>query len=360
MENKYNVKNIINFMGACIAFAIGAGFATGQEVMQFFAAYGYQCILTGLVFLVIMVYTNISYANAGHKEGFEKGSDVFVYDCGPVLGKVFDYFTVLFCYMSFVVMVSGAASTLSQQFGFPNVLGGTVIAILAGATVMLGLNSLVGIIGKIGPVMIIFTLLIAIITLIQTGGNISTGIELMESGQVEVMSAGSNWFTAGIAYGGFALLWFAGFVAKLGANNNIKEVRLGVSLGQLVTIVTGIACAFALMANIELVSQAQIPNLALTTRLAPWVSIIFAIVVFAAIYSSATPLLWTAVSRFATEKTKQYNILAVALTIIGCIVAFLVPFNVLINYIYVINGYAGFVLVLFMVIKDIKVYALKK
>lgn len=53
METKLSIKNIITFMGAFIAFSIGSGFASGQEVMQYFASYGYQCVLTGLAFLAI-------------------------------------------------------------------------------------------------------------------------------------------------------------------------------------------------------------------------------------------------------------------------------------------------------------------
>lgn len=99
-------------MGAVLAFAIGSGFASGQELLQYFTAYGYESILVGIVFLTIFIYSNYCFAIAGHREKFTKGSQVFNYYCGPYLGKVFDYFSVLFCYMSFIVMVAGAASTL--------------------------------------------------------------------------------------------------------------------------------------------------------------------------------------------------------------------------------------------------------
>ena len=37
-----SIKKILSFCGACIAFYIGAGFATMQEVMQYEASYGSQ------------------------------------------------------------------------------------------------------------------------------------------------------------------------------------------------------------------------------------------------------------------------------------------------------------------------------
>lgn len=360
MKETLNWKQVIKFMGAVIAFAIGAGFATGQEVMQYFASYGYQSILAGLVFVIIMIYTNCSFAAAGHHEKFERGSMIFEYYCGPVLGKIFDYFTVVFCYMSFVVMIAGASSTLHEQFGLPNLAGGIVIAILAAAAVILGLNSLVDVISKIGPIMILFTIIIAVITLFMTGSHISEGVSLLESGDITVKQAGTNWFTSGISYGGFALLWFAGFVAELGAKNKLKELFYGVSIGQIVTIFTGLAVAFALLANIQDVAAAEIPNLVLASKIFPWIGIVFALIVFCAIFSTATPLLWTSVSRFTKEHTTPYVTLTIALAVIGCIIAFFVPFSTLVNVIYVINGYAGFVLIFFMVIKDARNLLSKK
>lgn len=45
-------------MGAVLAFAIGSGFASGQELLQYFTAYGYESILVGAVFLAIFIYSN--------------------------------------------------------------------------------------------------------------------------------------------------------------------------------------------------------------------------------------------------------------------------------------------------------------
>lgn len=47
-----NKKNVINIAGAYIAFLIGSGFATGQEVLQYFTSYGYMGIIGALLTLV--------------------------------------------------------------------------------------------------------------------------------------------------------------------------------------------------------------------------------------------------------------------------------------------------------------------
>ncbi len=355
-SNKTNWKQAFKFMGAVLAFAIGSGFATGQELLQYFTSYGYKSILVGAVFLIIFIYSNYCFAVAGHREKFTKGSQVFNYYCGRYLGTIFDYFCVLFCYMSFFVMVGGAASTLNQQYGLPLVLGAILLTVLAGVTVMFGLNSIVNVISKIGPVLVGIALFIGIYSFIVavSHGSISEGAALVKTGQVNVMQASSNWFLAGCSYGGFCLLWFAGFMAQLGSRNKMKELMLGQTMSGTFNIIACVIVGFALLGNVTAVSGLQIPNLYLAEKIWPPFAYFFAVIIFAAIYTTSCPLLWTASSRFTTEGTSKFKIFTAILAAIGCIVALSVPFNVLLNYIYVINGYGGFLLLLLMLIKNLR------
>ena len=49
MENKVSMANVVKFAGAYVACAIGSGFATGQEIMQFFTAQGIMSILGSII-----------------------------------------------------------------------------------------------------------------------------------------------------------------------------------------------------------------------------------------------------------------------------------------------------------------------
>ena len=46
MKNKVNIKEILTLAGTYISVCIGSGFATGQEIMQFFSAHGMISILS--------------------------------------------------------------------------------------------------------------------------------------------------------------------------------------------------------------------------------------------------------------------------------------------------------------------------
>lgn len=354
MENpKPRIGKIITFAGAVIAFTIGSGFATGQEILQYFTAYGYQSVLVVLIFVAVFIYTNYSFSHAGSVGKFQRGSEVFPYFCGKYVGKVFDVFAVVFCYMSFIVMVAGAAATLNQQYNFPLIAGGVILTVGACLTVVFGLNAIVDVLGRIGPVIVILCIGIGLFTVLRDGGNVAAGEAMIKAGEVEIMKASSNWFFSGASYAGFCMLWFASFMAELGAKNNMKELTVGMVAGTAAIAVAILLVAFSLIANIGAVAGTQIPSLILAGKFSPIFASLFSLVIFCGIYTTAVPLLWTASSRFTKEKSRAFVVTTIVLAVAGCIISFTLPFNKLVNIIYVLNGYGGILLIIFMIVKDV-------
>ncbi len=374
-NEKVNWGRVLILAGAVIAFTIGSGFATGQEIIQYFTAYGAQGVLAVLLFLVIFLYYNFNFAKAGAEERFEKGNDVYKYFCGKYIGTFFDYYSTVFCYMSFFVMVGGAASTLNQQYGLHPYIGGTILAVVTILTVVGGLNSLVDKIGAVGPAIVVLCIAIGHITVIRDAANITAGLEIIKTGAFTgatetntIKNAGANWLMSGISYAGFVLLWFASFTAALGAQNKKKDLYHGILWGAVAVCVAIVLVSFAQIANINTpdstgtmyVWNADIPNLILAERIWKPFSAIFAIVVFGGIYTTAVPLLYNPAARFAKEGTSQFKILTIVLGLVGLFVGLFLPFRVLVNIIYVLNGYLGAVLIIFMVWKNIKDLMAKK
>ena len=374
-SDKLNWGRVVILAGAIIAFTIGSGFATGQEIVQYFTAYGVKGVLTVLLFAVCFIYYNYNFAKAGAEERFEKGNDVYKYYCGNYIGTFMDYYSTLFCYMSFFVMIGGAASTLNQQYGLPLWVGGVVLAALTIFTVVGGLNSLVDKIGVVGPAIVVLCIGIGVVTLVKDAGNIGAGLEVInngtfaQAGAETIKNAGPNWVVSGLSYAGFVLLWFASFTAALGANNKKKEIEYGIYGGAIAVCIAIVLIMFAQIANINtagisssgiFVWNADIPNLILAERIWKPFAAIFAVVVFAGIYTTAVPLLYNPCARFAKEGTPRFKILTIALGLLGLIVGLFLPFRVLVNIIYVLNGYVGAVLILFMLWKNFKDVVLKK
>lgn len=370
MNKKFSITSMIAICGACISFYIGAGFATMQEVVQYEASYGSLFPVVILVAATIYVYTNISFATNGNRLKLERGGDIYETYCGVFgkrFGKIasifFDYFSAFFCYMSFVVMCGGASSTVAQQWGLPKGVGAVALTVLVISTTVLGLNGILKTLGKIGPIIIIMILLVSIVTAITGAPDLAANMAAIDAGSYsDVMKqvGGGNPFASGASYGGFVILWFAAFLAEIGAKNKLREVNFGMGLSTLFIFGAASICCLALIGHIDVTASADIPALVLAAQISPILAQIFAVIICAGIYTSAVPLLWTGVRKVADEGTKKYKLVTVVAGILGCVIACFAPYKGLINILYGLNGYLGFILVFFMIVYDVKTRMSKK
>ncbi len=358
MDKNINFKTVVTYAGAIIAFLIGSGFATGQEVLQYFSAYGYLGVSGGILTLILLAYVCSSFLMVGYKKKFEKGNDIYKYYCGDKLGICFDYFSTIFCFLSFIVMVAGASATLKEHYDLPVIYGGGLIVILAFVTVIGGLSKIVDIVGKVGPIIVTIAISVGVISIVKNFSSLNPTLlnPVLEelNSYNKITKASPTWYIAAFSYVGFCMLWLAGFLASLGAKvQNEEEARLGGVLGAVLFSLAVIVVSLGLLSSITLTAGTQIPMLFLANDIYPIFSTIFAFIILAGIYSTAVPLLWNVVSRFTKEKTNSFKILTLILSIVALIIGIWLPFDKLVNIVYVINGYFGGILLLIMIYRTI-------
>ncbi len=354
-ESKMNIKTVVALTGACIAFYIGAGFATMQEVMQYEASYGSLFWVVILVAAAIYVYTNISFATNGNRLKLERGGDIYQHYSGKYIGKFYDYFSAFFCYMCFIVMCGGANATATQQWGLPNGVGAAILTVAVVGTAFFGLDGILNALGKLGPVIIVLILIVSTITAITGMPNFGANVAAIDSGAVKLVQVGGgNPIVSGLSYGGFVILWFAAFLAEIGSKNKLKEVNTGMLLSTLFIFGAAAICSIALIGHLAQTGTADIPALILANQINPMFAQIFALIIFAGIYTTAVPLLWTGVGRVAKEGTSRYKMLTIVGGLVGMLAAWFLPYKSLVNVLYGLNGYLGFVLVAFMIVYDVR------
>jgi uncharacterized membrane protein YkvI len=101
----------------------------------------------------------------------------------------------------------------------------------------------------------------------------------------------------------------------------------------------------ALIGNIDLLFNKEVPILILATKALPIYGSIFALVIFMGIYTTVTPLIWTVCRRFFEERTESFNLLSISLTLICLLGGNLLPFwstnksNLSINWLCWVNPY---------------------
>ncbi|MFB0918847.1 MAG: hypothetical protein QMB63_07260 [Clostridiaceae bacterium] len=346
----FDFLTAFKYAGAIIALLIGSGFATGQEIVQYFTAFGWYGVLSiGLMF-ILLSYVMIEFMRAGKAERFENGNDIFYYYGGKIIGAFYDYFSIFFIFLTFTVMIAGAGATGEQQFGWPIYYGGIAIGILAILTCITGLTKIVDIIGAIGPVIAVLAIILGIMSIVMYFPELTQVSQNLA--KYPVMKASPNWVLSSLSYVGFSLVLLAAFLSQIGKNSkSMINAKAGAIMGA-----SGFSLAIfigylGLLAALPLIAGSQIPNLVIAANINPRFAFIFSILIFAGIFTTTVPLLWSVVARFSKEETPKFRVLTVFVGILGIVVGLLMKFDKLVNIVYVLNGYVGIFLIVLMLVK---------
>ena len=363
-KEKMRIGLLASLAGALLAYLIGSGTASGQESMQYFTSWGsVGGTLTVMVInAVVMFCTFMAYTYAG-RHGTSDLAGVCEFYCGKVVGKLFTAFAWIFNTCCFFFMISGFGSTLNQQWGLPLWAGYLIAVALAVGTAVMGLQGIVNIIGKIGPVVVNFLFLLGVIAAFRFFPHIPDGIVLIKSGQVELLQAGANPVLAGLSFGGCSILLVAAYMASIGkklAAYKKKYTIILCAIGALAITVTVGILGLCHLGNVEQSATAAIPNLLIANDIFGVASSIlgpvFAIIILLSIYSTFCPMLWTCVSTIIKdEKSFKYKLTCILSGVGVFIVDLFIPYETLVNVIMTYCGYTGSVVFIVLTIRWIMV-----
>lgn len=358
-STKTNWINVVKIAGTWISYCIGSGFATGQDSLQYFCSWGSMGFLAIAVGICIHIYVSSSYLKLGKEIEFKNPMDVFTYYSGPYLGKIFAILTIIYAFLGSAVMIAGFGATLNQHFGIPTIVGNIILGAAVVITILLGLKRLVDIIGTIGPLLILITLVTGGVFLVTHWDQLSAGIEAAPS--TGIPAIGNNWFMGGVFYATWAPLCAAPFLVTAAKTVNTKhEAVLGSVCGN---VFYGLATAMlvaAFFCDIEEISTKMIPTLHLASQLSPIFSGLFFAVIILGIYSSAVPGMFTLCITFFEEKTKKFNIFTIVMGTIATFGTIVLPFDTLLNLVYSVYGYLGIPFVFLIILRQIRVHMEKK
>jgi uncharacterized membrane protein YkvI len=344
---------VLKIAGAFTAYLIGSGFATGQEAMQFFVAYGALGVLGAALSLILFIYVCGSLMLAGKHYGLTRNEDVFRFYCGDYIGVFLTWYTMIFIVAVHAIMLAGAGATLEQAYGLPAFAGSCLMALLSMVTLLLGLEKILDALGVLGPLIVVLTISIAVLSLVNAEGALAQHSQ--QALELDLLKASPHWLFSSLLYVGMTLPGLASFLPAVGATtHNDREIKVSSVIGPAFFIGAMVLVVLALMYRIGDVHDAQVPIMVLASQVMPVYGSIFAVIIFMGIFTTVTPLLWTVCARFASEGTARYRSLVVGLTLVGLFGGTLLPFGKLINIIYPTVGYAGLLFLVCAIFRDIR------
>lgn len=122
------------------------------------------CFEIGVIFIVFLALTYVGVCYIGRTRNAADIKALYEVVGGKAGGKLLSFFVWAYNLGCYFFMISGFGNVLNQQFGLPRPIGNAIAVILSVGTALLGLKKMVDIIGKIGPVVVGFSLILGIVS----------------------------------------------------------------------------------------------------------------------------------------------------------------------------------------------------
>ncbi|HDF7069180.1 TPA: hypothetical protein PEV46_002393 [Staphylococcus aureus] len=333
-ENKTAIKITL----AYLSFIVGAGFTTGQELLQFFVNHGNYAYIAAIITGIIVTFGTRQTSKVGYRLDANQ-YDISLHSLfGKVLGTIIDYLIVLFLFGLTVVMIAGGGSALQQGFNVPTWIGSLIIVLLLFFILLLNFNKIISVLGIVTPFLVIAVFIIAGFNIIQPTIPFN---EVSQHIQPSKTNTPHAWWWDAILYGGIIIGNSFSFLTIIGGDaKSHKIARRGAAYGGIVFSVLLLIMIAGLLANVEKANSVDIPTLLLAKDIHPWLGVLMSAVMVGVIFNSCVGMIYPFLIRFSDFRTPRYFILLVSSLVLAFILSF-VGFADLINIVFPIVGYIG-------------------
>ena len=340
-ENQLQIKSLLRCAGGFVAWVIGSGFATGQEVLQFFTSYGFASYSIILINLVGFLLIGTSLLTNGYQHRDDENFEQFQHFCGKKLGTFYSWLIPITLLPVMSVLISGAGATLNEYYGINHYVGALIMAVAILIAYFIGFNRLVKVLSFVGPSIIAFCLIIGLITLIKDFDHFDQVVNyepLLAKSQ-----SSAHWMISAILYISYNFLCGSVYYTQLGkTTTSLKEARIGAIVGALLLIAAITVINTAILLNGGETAALAIPNLFLAKKISWVFGAVFSVFLVMGIFSACSAMMWTVCSKFSTGNQKKDNYIAFAVAG-GTFFLGLFSFGELISIIYPVLGYFGLV-----------------
>ena len=329
-----------------ISAIIGAGFASGQELVQFFVVFGRAGYL-GIVFAGL-VLSLIGYLVSFLVVNFRsRGYQALLKEIlGARIGLLFDFWVTLSVFFGLSIMLAGCAAILNEAYGLNYSLGLIITGLCVGCCLLSKEKGLLAINSLLMPAVIVVALLVCLFS-------------LAEIKPVEVFSAKNNpliggfWLKASLLYVFYNVIIALMILSSL-EHSKLKAGSPGLLLGGAVLAVVGFLMVAALMTYRDVLMDAEVPMLFVANSTGVFLGAAYMMAILMAMLTSAVINAYGLVVRLSARTALSWGFL-ICCVIISAFPVALMGFTNLIGKFYPLSGYVGGVLVGAMILKLFKI-----
>lgn len=334
--------NWLEITSLYIGVIMGAGFASGRECWQFFGVFGARGYYGAAASTVCFVLLACMLTYIARSKGTaDLGRLISPFD-NSFIDSLTGWVLALIYYTMIIAMTAAGGSLLNQQFGISKIIGGVVIAVLCVVTVLGDFERVSGVFRMLVPVLFIvgvFTIILTIRSDFGQSGPV-TGYRPGRMSPVWPVSA-----LVFMAYNTIGMITMAGSSAVNAKDS--KNAYAGAVLGTLCLGGLTLLLLKALLTDMAFSSSLDLPMLGFSGRISPVLNVIYAVVLYGAVYSTGASTYYGFSTKLGPGRMKKMIIIggAAAGFLLG-----LTGFRTLVEFLYPAQGYIGIIFILLITV----------
>ena len=279
--------------GVYMGIVVGAGFASGQEILRFFTVFGMRgfwgLLLAGLFFAML----GWSALQIGHERQARSHRLVVFTALGPTAGRIMDLLITTALFGVFTFMAAGAGAVFEQQYGLPDWSGSLLLIALTVITILFGFGGVIRSIGIFAPILLLAVYSISFLSL-QRYADFRATTDAAAAAEPVI----AHWPLSALIYVSFNFVLAVAVLAPLGRRSQTGATRVGGAVfGGIGLFLTAMAIHLAMLAHLPASAQIDVPMLAIAESVSPTAGTLYSWIMLAEVYTSAVGSLYGFVAR---------------------------------------------------------------
>jgi len=326
-------RKTLAIAGVFVSLMVGAGFASGRELLTFFASRGALGALGLAVSCVILALCGWAVLDITHRKGISGYKEFMSSVLGKNLGGVMVFIVNIFIFVMMATMFSGFGEAVTQSTPFGFSTGVIIMAILCFLTFLFDLKGIVRVSTFLAPILIVGGLFFGIYHVLTDTRPVF----------LSVTPGVMGFLWPAIIYASYNLLTAVSVLSTMGGEVvSRRAAKRAAMISGAVILLLGLAFLAPIYINFSTLQNMPVPLLALAERSGSGIEAVYFAVLFAAIFTTAVSSGFAVIEwLYPLVKTRLSKLsIKIIITAAGIILAHF-GFNFFIEKAYPLFGYIG-------------------
>lgn len=296
-----------------IGTVVGAGFASGQEILKFFSHFGPGGITGILLSSLLFSISGTLIMYLGSKLKASSFAEVVRHVCGKRFGPLMDFLLGLFLFGTLSVLLAGSGAVFFQQWGLPFWLGTGLTLFITVLTALFGLKGVIRANSLVVPLMLLFCLLVTLPAI---------SLDRLQYSLIDFIPAGDgaapHWLLSALLYVSYNITLGTSVLAPISREISCRSSLLwGGILGGLGLGVLAMLINLAILCHYPAAAQFEVPSLFVAGHLTSIIQLIFSFILWAEIFTTIIGTVYGLAVRIAVMTRLNYTLITMVLMILA-------------------------------------------